>query len=80
MCQLDSMPKEILKNLNIWDKAAEKASFGTNVTEVLNWVAEASADAGIVYSTDAASNQKVKVIAEAPGRKCIKSDLSSRYN
>ncbi|NLL29467.1 MAG: molybdate ABC transporter substrate-binding protein [Clostridiales bacterium] len=58
--------KEILKNLNIWDKAAEKASFGTNVTEVLNWVAEASADAGIVYSTDAASNQKVKVIAEAP--------------
>jgi molybdate transport system substrate-binding protein len=29
-------------------------------------VAEGSADAGIVYETDAASNAKVKVTAEAP--------------
>jgi len=58
--------KEALENLKVWDKVKGKVSLGTNVTEVLNWVAEGSADAGIVYSTDAASNDKVKVLAEAP--------------
>lgn len=58
--------KEAFENLKIWDKVSEKSSLGTNVTEVLNWVAEGSADAGVVYSTDAASNDKVKVVAEAP--------------
>jgi molybdate transport system substrate-binding protein len=36
------------------------------VTEVLNWVAEASAEVGVVYATDAASSAKVEVLAEAP--------------
>ncbi|MEL7649334.1 MAG: molybdate ABC transporter substrate-binding protein [Sedimentibacter sp.] len=58
--------KEAFENLKIWDKVSEKSSLGTNVTEVLNWVAEGSADAGVVYSTDAASNDKVKVVVEAP--------------
>lgn len=44
----------------------KKASFGTNVTEVLNWVAKGSASCGVVYATDAASNNDVKVLAEAP--------------
>jgi molybdate transport system substrate-binding protein len=39
---------------------------GTNVTEVLNWVGEGSADAGVVYATDAAASKKVEIIAEAP--------------
>lgn len=67
----DSVPvgqysKEALTNLGLWNEVSAKASLGTNVTEVLNWVAEGSADAGIVYATDAATTDKVKVVAEAP--------------
>lgn len=58
--------EESLTSLGIWDEVLAKASLGTNVTEVLNWVAEGSAGAGIVYSTDAATTDKVKVVAEAP--------------
>lgn len=58
--------QEALTNLGIWEEVLAKASLGTNVTEVLNWVAEGSADAGIVYATDAAQTQKVAIIGTAP--------------
>lgn len=58
--------EEAFTNLKIWDDVEAKASFGTNVTEVLNWVAKGSADCGVVYATDAASTDDVKVVAEAP--------------
>ena len=58
--------QEILTNLKNWNDVKKKASFGTNVTEVLNWVAKGSASCGVVYATDAASNKDVKVLAEAP--------------
>lgn len=58
--------KEVLENLGIWDSIADRLSLATNVTEVLTWVSEGSADAGIVYATDAANSANVKVLAEAP--------------
>lgn len=56
----------IFNNMGIYDDVLAKASLGTNVTQVLNWIAEGSADAGIVYATDAATTDAVKVLEEAP--------------
>ncbi|MDR1625171.1 MAG: molybdate ABC transporter substrate-binding protein [Spirochaetia bacterium] len=58
--------QEIFTSLGIWDAVKAGASLGTNVTEVLNWVGAASAEVGVVYATDAASTDKVEIIAEAP--------------
>lgn len=67
----DSVPagqyaREAFTSIGNWDQVSAKSSLGTNVTEVLRWVEEGSADAGVVYATDAASSAKVKIIAEAP--------------
>lgn len=58
--------QEALTSLDLWDSLEDRFSMGSNVTEVLNWVAKASADAGLVYETDAKTTDDVKVIDEAP--------------
>ena len=58
--------QEVLNNTGIWDDVESKLSLGTDVTAVLNQVAQGSAECGIVYATDAKSTDDVKVICEAP--------------
>jgi molybdate transport system substrate-binding protein len=58
--------KEVLTNLGVWNDTESKLSLGTDVTSVLNQVAQGSAEYGIVYATDAKSNDGVKVVCEAP--------------
>lgn len=46
--------QKTLEELGLWDAVQEKEiSLGTNVTEVLSWVAAGSADCGFTYRTDA---------------------------
>lgn len=64
----DSVPagqyaKAAFEKLGIYNQVLAKSSLGTNVTEVLNWVGEKSAQAGIVYASDAATSDKVKVVS-----------------
>jgi molybdate transport system substrate-binding protein len=59
--------REAFTSLGIWDAVSERASFGSNVTEVAAWVAQASAEVGVVYATDAAATGDVEIIAECPG-------------
>jgi molybdate transport system substrate-binding protein len=58
--------REAFTSLGIWDAVSAKASFGSNVTEVANWVAGGSAEVGVVYATDAAATKGVEIIAQCP--------------
>lgn len=60
--------EEIYTSLGKWKELTDsgKATYGSNVKEVLALVAENAVDCGIVYSTDAATASGVKVVASAP--------------
>lgn len=58
--------KEVLANLGIYDAVNSKAILAKDVRQVLTYVETGNVDAGIVYSTDALSSSKVKVVAQAP--------------
>lgn len=57
--------KEVFDNLKITDDVYKKATLAKDVTEVLSWVSSQSAEAGVVYATDALTNKEVKVVAIA---------------
>ena len=58
--------QEVLKKLEIWDKVKDKAVLAKDVRTVLTYVETGNVEAGIVYKTDAASSNKIKVAASAP--------------
>lgn len=58
--------EEIFTNLGILDKVKSKAVYASDVRQVLSWVETGEVDCGIVYATDAAISDKVKVLLTAP--------------
>jgi molybdate transport system substrate-binding protein len=60
-----SYAKQSLTNLGLWETLQPKFIFTKDVRQVLTYVETGNVDAGIVYKTDAASSDKVKIVATA---------------
>ncbi|MEG1676233.1 MAG: molybdate ABC transporter substrate-binding protein [Clostridia bacterium] len=60
--------KEVFTYLNLWEQlnTEGKITFASNVKEVLAQVESAAVDCGVVYISDAATNDGVTVVASAP--------------
>ncbi|KRE05973.1 molybdenum ABC transporter substrate-binding protein [Bosea sp. Root381] len=71
MGNVDSVPagkygKAALEKLGAWDKVKDKIAQADNVRAALLLVSRGEAPLGIVYTTDAAADPKVKVVATFP--------------
>lgn len=56
---------EALTFYKILDQVSDKLIYGNSVTQVLTYVDLGNVDAGMVYSTDAKTKEKVRVVATA---------------
>ncbi len=63
-----SYSEQALRATGAWDRLKDRFVFGTNVRQVLDYVATGEADAGLVYATDAATAaDHVRVLLRVPG-------------
>ena len=58
--------KEALSNLGLWERLEQKTVAGADVRQALFYVETGAAEAGIVYATDVAITDSVKVVMEIP--------------
>jgi molybdate transport system substrate-binding protein len=68
---LDSVPagryaRTALKKAGVWDKVEKRVREGGDVRVALTYVARGEAEAGLVYATDAATTDKVRVAFTVP--------------
>ena len=71
MADPDAVPagkygRAALESMGQWDAVAPKVVRGENVRAALAFVERGAASAGIVYATDAAASEKVRVVATFP--------------
>ena len=59
--------EQVLQKLKLLDRLQSKFVFGNNVRSVLAAVASGNVELGIVYATDAALSDQVKVLTTVPG-------------
>lgn len=57
--------KETLQSVGLWDKLQSKIVFASDVRQVLTYVESGNVDLGAVYTSDALSSDKVKILAIA---------------
>lgn len=57
---------EVLKSLGIWEDVKAKAVLGKDVRTLMAYAETGNAEASIIFSTVAATSDKVKVVATAP--------------